>query len=1258
MLSSDPSSCYSIPLEFSPEAAKPSSVTQNSDFEDNCSINTLSECYLSIDMIEKKDSSEHLKERNGVPLLYFDAELSDGKLNKTTTISTMLDSGCTLNLLDLSFANKNGIVLKKLANPIPLILGDGSSTQRSCIQWRTEPMLMKMGVHIEVIEFLVTNLAFDAILGRPWLKKHNPDIDWRNPQLHFKDQHCLLHCGLKNRPFTFHSSRTSAENSKKRAVKEISCSMVSSEEFEQLSKQKSNKAFATYVYLAKDQQKQEAESLESDLKKTSECSIPVEYLDVAEVFSKAGADKLPQHRPFDISIELEKDKKPPYGPIYGLSPAELEALKAYIDENLAKGFIRPSTSSAASPILFVKKKDGSLRLCVDYRGLNSMTVKDRYPLPLIDDLLFQMRGACWFTTLDLRGAYNLVRVKPGDEWKTAFRTRYGLYEYLVMPFGLTNAPAVFQRLINEVLKEFIGKNANAFIDDVIVFTFGTLEEHIQQVKAVLRTLLRNGLYVKLEKCEFHKKSVHFLGFILSTDGISMDPSKVKAVMDWPVPQTVKQLQSFLGFANFYRRFIRGYSTLTTPLTALIKKNANWQWGTTQQRVFEQLKQAFTSAPILAHPDPSKEYILEADASDFAMGAVLSQYDDSNLLHPVAFWSRKLTGAELNWPIYDKELGAIFYAFREWRALLVGAKLPILVWTDHKNLEYFKTARLLNRRQCRWAQELVDYDFRLVYRRGTLQGKPDALSRRSDFVLTEGEKKDSQEQILLAPELFQALRTQISIESDEDGLLDKIRSALAEDKFSKTVDLETSSLFTLEQGLLLHDGYIYVPEIMRLEILQRHHDDKVAGHFGVAKTYELLHRNYWWPGMLKTVKAFVSSCEVCGRSKTARHKPYGFLRALDVPEHPWTSVTLDFIVDLPVADGYDSIIVFVDRFTKMAHFAACKKAIDAEETAKLFMANVFKHHGLPQEIISDRGPQFIAGVWNSFFKALGTKVKLSTAYHPQTDGQSERTNQVLEQYLRCFLDYQQKDWVKLLPLAEFAYNNTVNKSTQYSPFFATYGFHPRFQVHVDTRIKQPAVRQQIADLKELHELMKIHLEIAREDMAKYANQNRLPAPDIAIGSKVWLNRKNIKTRRPSLKLDYKRFGPFKVIEKIGDVAYRLELPKTMKRIHNVFHVSLLEPVVPNSFRGREPEPMPPVEVEGVEEWHVEEILDSRQHYGKIQYLVKWLGWSETANSWEPAEYLEHSGELVEEFHKLHPEKPGPLPRAQRTRSRGGRVLGNH
>jgi len=398
------------------------------------------------------------------------------------------------------------------------------------------------------------------------------------------------------------------------------------------------------------------------------------------------------------------------------------------------GKIRRSTSPAGSPILCVPKPHGrGLCLCVDYRALNKITIPNRYPLPLTQELQDRVRGAQWFTKMDLKNGFHLIRVKEGDEWKTAFRTRYGLFEFQVMPFGLTNAPSTFQDMMNHVFSDMLDVGVIAYMDDILVYA-DTEEGHDRTVKQVLKRLQTNSLAISPEKCVWKVKEVEFLGYIIGRDGIKMSGEKVEAVLGWKSPNSITEVQSFLGFADFYRRFIKDYSRVAKPLTELTKKERgkNWAWPQEAEAAFKELKKRFTTAPILAHFDPAKPVIVETDGSDFALGAVLSQRDEKGCLHPVAFHSRKFQPTEINYEIHDKELLAIVDAFKHWRRYCEGATHQVQVLSDHHNLEYFTTTKVLNRRQARWAQEVAGIDFKIFYHPGSLNGKPDALSRRPEY----------------------------------------------------------------------------------------------------------------------------------------------------------------------------------------------------------------------------------------------------------------------------------------------------------------------------------------------------------------------------------------------------------------------------------------------------------------------------------------------------------------------------------------------
>ena len=482
------------------------------------------------------------------------------------------------------------------------------------------------------------------------------------------------------------------------------------------------------------------QDIEKALKKKSRTppleKLPERYREFLELFEDDDGSQLPPYRQgIDMEIKLEcdqqgKEKEAPWGPLYSMSRDELLVLRKTLLELLDKGFIRVSHSPAGAPVLFARKPGGGLRFCVDYRALNAVTVKDRYPLPLIKETLRQLSSAKWFTKLDVRAAFHRIRMKKGEEWKTAFRTRYGLYEWLVTPFGLAGGPACFQRFINWVLRDLLDDYVVAYVDDILIYSNGSLENHHAKVKEVLQRLHKAGLRLDIDKCEFDVTTVKYLGYIITAgEDIRMDPGKVAAIRDWQSPRSVKGVRSFLGFANFYRDFIPQMSELVRPLTDLTRKDCTFRWTVRAEQAFQLVKKLFTSEPFLIAWDPDHDTRVETDASGYCIGGVLSQKTEGKEYRPVAYYSRKMTSAECNYSIHDKELLAVFAATKEWHSELKGTT-KFEVVTDHKNLEYFKKKQRLSERQVRWMEHLEGLPpFYITHRPGRLNAASHALSRR-------------------------------------------------------------------------------------------------------------------------------------------------------------------------------------------------------------------------------------------------------------------------------------------------------------------------------------------------------------------------------------------------------------------------------------------------------------------------------------------------------------------------------------------------
>ena len=996
--------------------------------------------------------------------------------------------------------------------------------------------------------------------------------------------------------------------------------------------------------------------------------LPEEFHQFKDVFSRVAADKLPEQRKYDHKIQLNEGASPEQigtARLYRMSEKELIAVKDYITENFNKGFIDSSKAPFASPVLFVRKKNGDLRFCVDYRRLNAITKKDKYPLPLIEETLAQLTGAKFISKIDIRHAFNRIRMSEESEELTTFTTAFGTYKYKVMPFGLCNGPASFQHYMNDILWEGLNRWCAAYMDDIIIYSL-TREEHITHVRWVLEQLQEAGLQADISKCEFFTTETKFLGLIVTTKGIKVDPEKVKTIVDWEVPTCVADVRGFLGFCNFYRRFMRGFSKTVRALVELTRKDQVFGWTPACQQAFDQVKALITTAPVLRHFDRLRTCYVECDASDYVTAGVLSQKDDDGILHPVAFFSRKMAPAECNYEIYDKELLAIIRCFEEWRPDLEGTDLPVQVLTDHKSLEYFMTTKRLTRRQARWAEFLADYHFQITYRPGKQNDKADALTRRGSDQPgnPEDERQKYMQQTLLPVNRLHPSLVEGRVEEVGEASItftEKLRAAQSKDQLCRETlkQLDEGERVSRKlslghcsqnQGLLCYQNRFWIPESMRTDLIKEVHTQPLVGHPGVAKTLALLKRQFYWPRMDKEVLRYVNNCHDCRRAKAFTDTYNGVLIPLPIPQQPWQDLSLDFVTGLPTDQGQDTILVVVCRLTKERHYIPCSGAdsgTTAEATARLFVQHIIRLHGLPDTVISDRGPQFVSEFWKHLCRILKIDSRLSTAVHPESDGQTEISNKEMERYLRTYVDYLQDNWVEFLPLAEFAVNNAVSSTTLVSPFFATRGYHPRMSFDIDPEVKEPKHPRDITErkradqtaskLREVWEFVREQIGLAQTRMEHFADASRKPAPAYQPGDKVWLSSRNLRTQRPSKKLDSKNLGPFKVLEKVGATSYRLQLPASMQ-IHPVFHSNLLRLDPDNPLPGQVQEPPPPIEIEGEEEFEVSKIKDSRRYRGRLQYRVDWMGYPPD-DVWYNAENFENSPDLVREFHAKYPRKPG-------------------
>ncbi|CDO69613.1 hypothetical protein BN946_scf184851.g1 [Trametes cinnabarina] len=1109
--------------------------------------------------------------------------------SRKVQVEALVDSGATTTFINKSVVEKYHLVTSKLATPYDVYNTDGTTNKNGKITHAIRSYI-EIGSHKSTHQVLVADLGKkDMILGYTYLRRHKPEIDWERGEWRFTrcPESCAPRACKRDHVAEEEADElqlpredpliTPLDELGEECIKNPHINWISTEDSED-----HKVAQLTAEILAKD-----LEEVEDDDTRNWKTLVP-EYLhEFGDVFSKKQSERMPVRKPYDHGIDLEEGAPLPRpAKLYPMSPKERNSLDDWINEETRKGYIRESKSPLAAPVFFVKKSDGSLRLVVDYRKLNNITIKNRYPIPRIAELVDSLSQASIFTKIDLRWGYNNVRIREGDEWKTAFITHRGLYEATVMYFGFANAPATFQAMMNDILGDLIRDgHVIVYLDDILIFT-NDIRQHRAITREVLKRLRDKDLFAKPEKCLFEQSSIEYLGMIISKGKVSMD---------------LKKVQAFLGFANFYRRFIKDFAKYAKPLTSLTKKDQPWVWGEEQEQAFNSLKKAFTSAPILRILDDVNPFRLETESSDFATGAVLSQLDPTDKLwHPVAFYSKSLNVHEWNYEIYDKEMLAIIRALEEYRHHLEGHPEKVEIWSDHQNLTYFKTAQKLTRRQARWALYLTRFNFVLRHKPGKTMLTADPLSRRPDH--EEGVEFDNRDQILLKPEFFTIHAINSSHESpiNDDMLLREVKEALLHDEVTKDYKQLLKSRprefkksledWNYENGLLLYRGKVYIPKSdnddLRRRIVQRHHDLPSAGHPGWWKPYELVSRNYWWPGMSIFVKKYVTGCDTCQRMKN----------------HPQRK-------------GHGrSLLLTLSPNCQSPHFFPIKNEFSAKDLAELFYERIWPLHGLPLQIISDR------------------ESSMSTTYHPQTDGQTERVNQTLEQFLRCYVDYQKANWSKLLSTAEFAYNNAAYEGTKESPFFLEYGRHPRAG---PTLLKEPTSTD-LSDIawrrQQAQDQAKAALALAAERMKWYFDQGVQKVP-FKVGDKVLLDLRDYQTT--GRKLNARYAGPFKIVEKLSPVTFKLEWPAKMTRIHPVFYASKLvlyhDPEIP----GQKMAPPESVIIDGHEDFKVEAVLDSRRYRQQLQYLVRWKGYGPEDDSWEPVSNLANSRELIKEFHERHP-----------------------
>ncbi|CAL2271884.1 unnamed protein product [Prunus armeniaca] len=977
---------------------------------------------------------------------------------KNCPVVVLLDSGSSHNFIDIGMVKKLGWKLDQ-SHICDVMIADGGQVQsKGCCA--AVPLAIETYVYTSDM-FALPLGGCDIVLGVQWLRTLGP-ILWDFERLTMKFWHGIEQICLSS--------------SKPEPPQPISC--------QQMDKLLHSGCYGAILC---------AVECENMAKPVDDLSSPQQHELQALLDSFSAVfgtpTTLPPVREHDHRIPLISGCKPPSIRPYAYGPLQKSEIEKCVKELLDSRFIKNSHSPFSSPVLLVKKKDSTWRMCMDYRQLNELTIKDKYPIPLIDDLLDELHGAKYFSKLDLRSVYHHIRLHPEDIEKTAFRTHEGHYEFLVMPFGLTNAPATFQGLMNEIFRNCLRKQ-----------------------------------------------------------GVSADPSKLNAVADWPVPTSIKSLRGFLGLTGYYRKFIPHYGRESFPLTQLTK-NDGFLWTPEATTAFHKLKELMLSPRVLALPDFTKPFIIESDASGYGIGAMLQQEGK-----PIAFTSKTL---------------------------------------DHHSLKYFLNHKAHTPFQQKWVTKLLGYDYEINYRQGSDNKAADALSR---FPINHSSSTDqvqvfAMDNLPIGTDVYGQYIENLAITYPYHSWMDDLRRIV-----------------------------LSLDSIWKTKVFAAHHSVPTAGHAGFLKTYQRLSQSFYWPGMKHDVQKMVAECHTCQQHKYETVTPAGLLQPLPIPDKVCTGYLNGFIVGLPPCQEKSVIFVVVDRLSKYAYFIALSHPYSAATIAQLFVDHVFKLHGMPSSIVCDRDPVFVSDFWKEFFKLHDVALRMNSGYHPQTDGQTEVVNRCLETYLRCFAAAQPKKWLLWLSWVEFSYNTTYHTSTKLTPFEVVYGQPPPMVTPYEPSTTRFAnVDRSLAARDKMLTLLKSNLLMAHNRMKIQANKHRSER-EFQVGDMVYLLL--VPYRLQSLaahschKLLPKFYGPYEILEKLGPVAYKLQLPTGCK-IHPVFHVSCLK-----KHLGSHVTPsltLPRITEDGIVQDEPQAILERKLvkqgNVAGVDVLVHWKGHTPEDATWE-------------------------------------------
>lgn len=857
-----------------------------------------------------------------------------------------------------------------------------------------------------------------------------------------------------------------------------------------------------------------------------------------------------------------------------------EEAEKIVKDMQQKGVIRESISSWSSPIVLVKKKDGKLRFCVDYRELNKITVKDAYPLPRINDILDTLGGAAFYSTLDLTSGYWQMEVDEKDRCKTAFSYGRGLYEFNVLPFGVCNGPASFQRLMEEILGDCVGKICSVYFDDLIVYGKNE-EEHLKNLQTVLMKFRKAGMKIRPDKCELFRDNVKFLGHMVSKDGIFMDPAKVKAIINWAAPTNLKELETFLGTCMYYKIYIKNFSEIVAPLTKLTRKNEAFRWGVECKKAFEEIKKCMTTSPVLAYPVIGIPFVLDTDASNSGLGAVLSQEIDGKE-RIIANFSRMLNKPERKYCVTRKELLGLVDSIKYFKQYLLGQKF--LLRTDHSSLKWLTSFKDPEGQVARWLERLSEFNFDIEYRPGKKHGNADGLSRCKQC-------GDINEEIIINEEIVQEepqvvclvnLAPDVTIQSEEwkeaqknDDEIGNVYSAFLNNQFeeeaTKFID-KVGQCHITANGLLAttrKNGnkeveIVIVPKVKRKEILELAHDHRLSGHMGISKTVKKLKERFYWPKLSRDVIEYIKTCQNCQQTKPGNKKRFAEMKNIKV-SRIMEKIGIDIVGPVEATpDGYKYLLVIVEYFSKWAEAIPIKNQ-EAKTVANALMNEFICRYGVPESIHTDQGRNFDSELIQELCKLLSSKKTRTTAYHPQSDGLVERTNRTIKNLVRPCMG--KENWMQVIPQIMFAYRSSVHESTGYTP--AELWFGRQYKLPLDLLKPTPDTTPYVPHseyVEKLKESIESNFMIAAGNDDKKKMKQKVYYDRKAFGKPyeendlVWLEIQNQK------KFGNAWNGPFMIEKKLNDCVYVIKDPKNKLKKKTV-HFNKLKPCIQRNDEGQ-------------------------------------------------------------------------------------------